>query len=286
MMKFLVAALFMSISAAHALPVGIARPIEKLNFKTNAAAFDFEGIVKLSNCSGALVKFEGQPETNKAIIMTNGHCADLPGGAFIKPGEVISNKKVARTVGIFDAKMGLHRVKTTQFLYATMTETDVTFYELELTYQNIKDQFDIDALTLAPSKPKIGTEMQIISGYWERGWDCSIEAVIPSVKEDAYVWINSLRYNANCDTTHGTSGSPIIERNTRTVIGINNTGNDDGERCTMNNPCEVSTDGTITVKQGTSYGQQTYNVYTCLNSKFAIDLKKPGCTLFKQKKNI
>lgn len=270
---------------AVSIPLGVARPIEKLNLKTNAGKFEFEGIVKLSNCSGALIKFEGQSETNKAIVMTNGHCADLPGGGFIQPGEIIANKKVARTIGIFDAKMALHRVKTTQFLYATMTETDVSFYELELTYKAIRDQFDVEAYTLSPKHPSVGTEMQIISGYWEKGWDCSVEAFIPTLKEDAYTWIDSIRYDEGCDTTHGTSGSPIIERNSRSVIGINNTGNDSGERCTMDNPCEVSTDGTVTVRKGVSYGQQTYRVYSCLTEKFAIDLRKPGCQLFKGSKN-
>lgn len=284
MMKLLAFALAMTMSSAFALPVEKTRAIEKMGFKSLSNAYDFEGIVKLSNCSGALIKFEGAPETNKAVIMTNGHCADLPGGVFIAPGEVLVNKKVSRTIGIFDRKEALHRVKTTQFLFATMTDTDVSIYELELTYKQIKDQFDINPFTLSSKHPKAETEMMIVSGYWEKGWDCKVEAFIPTLKEDAYTWVDSIRYDDKCDTTHGTSGSPIIERNTRTVIGINNTGNDSGERCTMDNPCEVSTDGTVTVRQGISYGQQTYTIYSCLNDKFAFDLKKAGCKLPKPTK--
>lgn len=284
MMKFLAFALAMTMSSAFALPVEKTRALVKMNnFKSLSNNYDFEGIVKLSNCSGALIKFEGAPETNKAVIMTNGHCADLPGGVFIAPGEVLVNKKVRRTVAIFDKNDKLHRVTTTQFLFATMTDTDVSIYELELTYKQIKDQFDIEPFALSSKHPKTNTEMMIISGYWDRGWDCKIEEFIPTLKEDAYTWVDSLRYDDKCDTTHGTSGSPIIERNTRTVIGINNTGNDSGERCTMDNPCEVSTDGTVTVRQGISYGQQTYTIYSCLNDKFAFDFKKAGCKLPKPK---
>jgi hypothetical protein len=47
----------------------------------------------------------------------------------------------------------------------------------------------------------------------------------------------------------------------------------------MDNPCEVSTDGTVTVRKGISYGQQTYTIYSCLNEQFAFDLKKAGCVL-------
>jgi V8-like Glu-specific endopeptidase len=280
MIKLLIAILVLGSAQAFALPVEVSRPIQVMGTKSlQNNDFEFEGIVKLSNCSGALIRFEGAPETNKGLIMTNGHCADLPGGRFLAPGEVLVNKAVKRTVGIFDAKKVLHKVATTQFLYATMTDTDVSIYELALTYKNIKDQFDIDAYTLASTRPYENVEMNIISGYWEKGWECSVEAFIPTLKEDAYTWVDSLRYNEACDTTHGTSGAPIIERNTRNVIGINNTGNDSGESCTMDNPCEVSTDGTITVRKGISYGQQTYTIYSCLNANFAFDLKKAGCRL-------
>lgn len=280
MFKVLVAALTLTASTAFALPVEVARPIVRMNFdKSMLSTFDFEGIVKLSNCSAALITFEGMPDTKKAVVMTNGHCADLPGGGFLKPGEVLWNKAVSRTVGIFDSKMKLNRVKATKFIFATMTDTDVSLYELELTYKEIKDKFDVDPLLLSPVRPSENTEMQVISGYWERGWDCRIDGFVPTLREDAYTWIDSIRYNPECDTTHGTSGSPIIERNTRTVIGINNTGNDSGEQCTMDNPCEVDAQGRITVSQGTSYGQETYQIYSCLTKDFTLDLKKAGCKL-------
>lgn len=280
MFKLLVAAMALTASTAFALPVEQARPLVRMNFdKSMQSTYDFEGIVKLSNCSAALITFEGMPETKKAVVMTNGHCADLPGGRFLAPGEVLVNKPVSRTVGIFDSKMKINRVKATKFIFATMTDTDVSLYELELSYKEIKDKFDIDPLLLAPSHPKANTETVIISGYWDRGWDCSIDGFVPKLKEDAYTWIDSIRYNPECDTTHGTSGSPIIERNTRTVIGINNTGNDSGERCTMDNPCEVDAEGRITVTKGLSYGQQTYQIYSCLTKDFTLDLTKSGCTL-------
>ncbi len=284
MFKLLFVALAFTTTTAFALPLGISRPIEKLNLKSmDNASYDFEGIVKLSNCSAALITFEGMPDTKKAVVMTNGHCADLPGGGFLKAGEVLVNKPVKRTVGIFDAKKGLHRVNATKFIFATMTDTDISLYELELSYREIKDKFGVNPFLLSPKHPAINTEMMIVSGYWEKGWDCSIEDFIPTLKEDVYVWVDSLRYDPKCNTTHGTSGSPIIERNTREVIGINNTGNDSGEKCTLDNPCEISRDGTITVRQGISYGQETYQIYSCLNANFELDLKKSGCILPKPK---
>lgn len=263
---------------AFALPVEVSLPVQKQNFKSFNYTYDFESIVKLSNCSGSLIKFEGMPEDKKAVVLTNGHCIALPGG-FLKPGQVLENYSIKRPIGIFDRQMKLHNVDTTKIIFATMTDTDVALYEVGLSYKQIKDQFDVEPLTLSSEHPRANTEMNIISGYWEKGWECSVDTFIPMLKEDLWTWTDSIRYNNLCDTTHGSSGSPIIERNTRTVIGINNTGNDRGERCTMNNPCEVSADGTITVLKGISYGQQTYQIYSCLNKDFKLNLKKRGCML-------
>jgi V8-like Glu-specific endopeptidase len=283
MFKFVAAILVLTSVQAFALPVAPKSPLKSRSFKTD---HDFEGIVKLSNCSGALIKFEGMPETSKAVIMTNGHCAELPNDEMIKPTEVIVDAKIKRTVGIYDHKKTLHKVNTTRYIYATMTDTDVTLYELENSYKEIKDKFDIEPYNLTSTHPVANVEVEIISGYWDKGYDCTIEAFVFNLKEGGYVFTDSLRYKRGCNTIHGTSGSPIIERNTRNVIAINNTGNDSGERCTMNNPCEVTKTGAITARKGISYGQQTYTIYSCLNSKFAIDLRKSGCLLPKPAKII
>lgn len=76
MLKFLVlATTLVSFSAFAVKPAPAVNPLTARSsfFKSNAA-IDFEGIVKLSNCSGSLVAFKGAPKTNKAIVMTNGHC--------------------------------------------------------------------------------------------------------------------------------------------------------------------------------------------------------------------
>ncbi|MBC7464820.1 MAG: serine protease, partial [Bdellovibrio sp.] len=81
------------------------------------------------------------------------------------------------------------------------------------------------------------------------------------------------------ETIGGTSGSPITKAGTKIVIGINNTGNEDGQKCTMNNPCEIDLQGNITFTKGVSYGQQTYQIYSCLNTARELDLTVQGCLL-------
>ena len=58
-----------------------------------------------------------------------------------------------------------------------------------------------------------------------------------------------------------------------------NTGSDDGQQCTMNNPCEQSTDGSIFAQKGLSYGQQTYRFYGCMNAAGKLDMNTRGCEL-------
>ena len=86
--------------------------------------------------------------------------------------------------------------------------------------------------------------------FFARVFNCDIERFVPTLREDRWTWHDSIRYAKGCDTIHGTSGSPIVSVATGEVVGINNTGNDDGQVCTLNNPCEVNPDGTTTTVVG------------------------------------
>ena len=274
-----------SISTASALPVHSKITLEDIQAMSSFAgeSYNFEGIVKLDNCSGALVKFENSKDSDKAMVMSNGHCVSMgPFGGFIKPGEFISGKPAKRIFTFLnkDGSMSKNSLQSTKILYATMTGTDVSLYEVDMTFAQIKSKYKIDALTLDSKHPVDGETIDILSGYWQKGYSCQIDGFVFKIKEDAYEWTDSIRYQkGGCKTIHGTSGSPILSRNTGKVIGINNTGNDDGEECTMNNPCEVSTDGSVYAEQGRSYGEQTYRFYTCMNEDGKIDLKTKGCEL-------
>ena len=48
----------------------------ELPFYLDSYDYDFEGIVKLSNCSGAVIKFIGQDLNDRALVLTNGHCLE------------------------------------------------------------------------------------------------------------------------------------------------------------------------------------------------------------------
>jgi hypothetical protein len=260
-----------SASAAEAAPVPPEAP------RNHGADVDFTGIVALSNCSGSLVRGPRSRDTDAALVMTNGHCLE---SGMPKAGEVVVDRSSSRTFTLLDpaGEKNLGSLRATRVEYATMTDTDVTVYRLNTTYAAIQRRYGIPALRLSTARPADGTPIRVVSGYWRTIYGCGIDATVHRLREADWTWKDSIRYTPECQTIHGTSGSPIIDVRTRHVVGINNTGNDDGERCTLNNPCEVDRAGTITVRHGTHYGQQTYLLARCLGAGNDVVLGA-GCAL-------
>ncbi|MDL4812993.1 S1 family peptidase [Actinomadura opuntiae] len=227
------------------------------------AEVDFTGIVALSNCSGSLVRGPRSRDSDKALVLTNGHCLE---GGMPKPGQVIVDRPSARTFTLLDrtGRATLGRLKATRVEYSTMTDTDVTVYRLDESYAAVRKRYGVPALRLSAARPREGAEIRVVSGYWKAVYGCKIDATVYRLREAGWTWKDSIRYAPQCQTIHGTSGSPVIDARTHHVVAVNNTGNDDGERCTLNNPCEVDRRGNVTVHHGTHYAQQTYLLARCL----------------------
>lgn len=243
-----------------------------------ANSYSFDGIVALNNCSGSVVRLEKSQDTDPALVFTNGHCYEK---GFIATGKHVYRQPSSRKMTFLKpGSENAGAVNAVEVVYATMTNTDVAIYKLPVSYADLKAQYNVNPLTLSSARPSATTPIEIVSGYWRRGYKCSVDTFITQLKEDQWLWKDSIRYSRpGCETIGGTSGSPIINAGTRTMVGINNTGNESGEQCTFNNPCEIDDQGKVTYEQGRSYGQQTYIVYTCLNEKNEIDVSVPGCLL-------
>lgn len=258
----------------HAFPIN---ELSSDNVTTLRANYNFEGIVKLSNCSGSLIRYKQSRGNDRAIVLSNGHCI----GKFPEPGKVIVDKADNRTFDVLSPNGSvLGRLRSTKIVYGTLTKTDIVLFELENTYDEIFRKYNVRAFELSSWKPAVNDEIEIISGYWRLGYSCFIEKIVDKLKEDRWTMEDSIRYSRpGCNIIGGTSGSPIILAGSRTVIGVNNTTNKNGGRCTLNNPCELSTNGKVKSYAGYSYGQQTYWVYSCLNDRSQIDLSKKECEL-------
>jgi V8-like Glu-specific endopeptidase len=244
----------------------------------SAATVDFTGIVALSNCSGSVVRPVNAGPNDPAYVLTNGHCVK-----FFAPGEVIVDQKTNRSFSLLDSTgtRSIGTLRANRLAYATMTDTDIALYRLSLSYAQIQQRYGTPALALSASHPATGTAIKVVSGYWKTIYDCQIEAFVYRLREYQWTWSDSVRYAsaASCQTIGGTSGSPVIDAASGAVVGVNNTANENGETCTLDNPCEVDEFGNITVRFGARYGQQTYQINTCIGAGNTINLSLPGCAL-------
>jgi len=241
--------------------------------------YDFSGIIKLSNCSASLVKLADTNYT-KALMLTNGHCMRR----FQKPGEVIVNKSANMRATLLNEKGSTAgRLVAQKIVYATMSRTDMAILELNKTYEEIKNEYGIEPLIISNEAPEVGMDIEIISGYWKRGFSCAVENIVHNLKEADWDFYDSIGYTKPCKVYGGTSGSPVLSVETGEVIGVNNTGSERGRKCTMNNPCEVDENGNIKVIKDKGYAQNTFWLYKCLDEsspdKIALDFERSECKL-------
>ncbi|MFE2391464.1 trypsin-like peptidase domain-containing protein [Streptomyces althioticus] len=242
-----------------------------------SAAVNFAGTVSLSNCSGSVVRMPDSAASDPALVLTNGHCLE---SGFPSPGQVLTDRASSRTFGLLNASGAkVATLRADRLVYATMTDTDAAIYRLNTTYAQIKSSYGIDPLTLSSSRPAAGTAISVVSGYWKRIYSCSVDGFVHRLKEGDWTWKDSVRYTSACDTIGGTSGSPVVDDATGKVVAVNNTGNEDGARCTVNNPCEVDENGGVTVRRGINYAQQTYPFTACFTTGNRLDLSASGCTV-------
>jgi hypothetical protein len=238
--------------------------------------------IALSNCSASLVRYPSSLDTDRAMMLTNGHCYE---GGFLNAGQVLVNRTSSRTGKLLNASgTAVATVKADLVLYATMTGTDVTLYRLTRTFAQIRSTTNLNPLTISSTHPVDGHAVSIPSGYWKTTYSCTINGFVSTLREDQWTWHDSLRYrypDSGCQTIGGTSGSPIVDNTSLQIVGANNTLNEQGAACTLDNPCEVNSDGSLTYTQGQNYGQETYWFTTCLTTTNAIDLNKTGCLLTK-----
>jgi len=284
MSKPLVAALFALVISGAGVAPAVAAPApapETAATKTSAApaiqAVDFAGTVALSNCSGSVIRMPHSEDDDPALVLSNGHCLET---GFPEPGEVIVDQASTRSFSLLNsAGRKVATLRASKVAYSTMTDTDVTIYQLTRTYAQIKSSYGISALTLSDTHPVAGTAIKVVSGYWKRIYSCSVDGFVYRLKEGDWTWKDSVRYTSACNTIGGTSGSPVIDNATGKVVAVNNTGNEDGERCTVNNPCEVDASGNVTVRQGINYAEETYQIVPCFGLDNKLDLSGSGCTL-------
>ncbi|MFB7182275.1 serine protease [Streptomyces sp. NPDC056257] len=277
MKKPLAGALLSLFLMGAAVAPAVAAPNTQAAPPATAVAVNYAGTVALSNCSGSVVRAPASQPNDPALVLSNGHCLET---GFPAAGEVVKDRPSSRSFSLLNASGSkVATLRASKIAYGTMTDTDVSIYQLTKTYAQIQSQYGITALTLNDTRPAQGSAIKVVSGYWKRIYSCNVDGFAYRLKEGDWTWKDSVRYTSSCNTIGGTSGSPVIDTTTGKVVAVNNTGNEDGGRCTVNNPCEVDQNGTVTVRQGINYAQETYIIVPCIAPGNKIDLSRPGCLL-------
>ena len=265
------------LSAASALLLAGAAALTSTAPAHADASVTFAGTVALDDCSGSLISFANSSPSDPALILTNGHCLE---SGMPNPGQVIVNQPSSRTFTLLDASgNSLGTLQASQVDYSTMTNTDVTIYQLTNSYADIQNTYGISPLVMSSTHPTAGEPIEVVSGYWQTTYSCNIDGFVNKLEEANWTWLDSVRYTSSCNTIAGTSGSPVIDTTTGQVVAVNNTGNENGESCTLDNPCEVDANGNVTVHQGTNYAEETYYIPACFGPGNALDLTRAGCGL-------
>lgn len=237
------------------------------------ADFDFSGQASPQGCSGSVVSF-GQSDTSKAVMLTNAHCVGM---LSVSQDTIFRNKPYATNVRLYQDRTRSFNVRSTQILYGVIRGNDLALVELNTTYRELAAK-GVRSRKIAEQPVAVGSVVIMPSGYFRNVTQCPILGIIPSIREDVYQNNNSYKYR-DCNSIHGTSGSPLIDAITGEVVGLNYTGNDDGEVCTYNNPCEVDQNGVVTAEKGSSYGDPVHAIMGCVNANKEFDLSQPLCSL-------
>ncbi|MER6168032.1 S1 family peptidase [Streptomyces violaceorubidus] len=236
---------------------------------------DFTGTAEVNGCSGAVVRTPASQADDPALVMTNGHCYE---GARPVPGEVLVDRPSHRLFNVLgrsgDTAVQVHASKA---LYVTLTGTDLALYQVGTTYRELERDHGVTALTVAERRPVRGADIRVVSASWKKEFSCKIDQNVYRVLEVGNATEDVLRYTPECDTGSGTSGSPVLSGGR--IVAINNTSNHDGGQCTLDNPCEMARNGTITTHQGIGYATQTYWLTTCVVPGNRLELDRPGCLL-------
>ncbi|WP_210443342.1 serine protease [Nocardioides sp. SYSU D00065] len=267
------------VGLAGGLPPASATPA-----KSSAAADPqrFAGTARLPGCSGAVVRWPAALDTDRAVVLTNGHCVRVP---FLGARETLVDRRTGTKVELLDGRGDVAvTARAVRLAYATMYRTDLAVLELRETYADLVAG-GVTPFGLAVEGPSRGDRIRIPSGYWTEQRACATAGTAHRVHERSWDWWDSIRLpaRAGCGIRGGYSGSPIVDRETGEVVGLANTAYVGGRRC-VDSACEEDRRGRVRMVRDMNYGQQTWWLHTCLDSGRVLDLGTPGCRLAKPRR--
>lgn len=236
-------------------------------------------------CESSIVRTAASQDDDPALLLTNGHCIPNLDTSMKMPeqGAVIVDKKVDAPLAFADASgYAFSTARIDRLLFATMTGTDVALYRLDTSFADLERK-GVRVLRVADAPPKVGDTVTLMAADPFMGGPrgCTIEAVVPTLREAGYEQHDSLRMAEaeRCVSQGGYSGAALLAPDGKTIVGVNNTSNHDGEKCKLDNPCEVSADGEKKIFRERPYGQQIVELNDCVAAGSVLDLDAAACDL-------
>jgi uncharacterized protein (TIGR03437 family) len=240
-------------------------------------------------CTGSLIDPSSSGASDaKAWLLTAGHCISL------EPHGVIRNQPLTArvTFNYFIDTPPDRRVtvRTRIAGWATMKSADLALVELDATLGDLAAQ-GIRPLLLAKSALEPGRAVfwTGISGspippelQFVRLGRCSLGHNV-HLLEGSWIWTDDLSNNCP-DLYAGASGSPLLDAESRAVIGVIGTSTllnfEQGPDfdCQVNRPCVIRSGGPV-MERDTSYAANTQGIFRCFDQTNALDLQRPGCPL-------
>lgn len=211
-----------------------------------------EGVAKFSNCSGALVIFDGMPTTARALIVTNAKCLT---GRLPRPNAVLTNRLTLRAVNLLDATGKAHAFTARRLLYATLTKTDLALYELAESYNDVQFKTSVRPLFVSSAPPIVGQDLEFISAFGPKRWSCQVQGFVRELRDERWRFSDVIRLTDDCAVEDSTRGIPAVDLPTRTLFALQ------GPR---------------------GFAQQVAALGSCFNEKFEMDLDLSACELPKK----
>lgn len=247
----------------------------------------WNGIGKLTNDSGAsctasLIDTRGplRKATGPAYLLTSGHCVFFGNGI----SHTNESFKATITFNYFNDTPNRHKsYKVHKAHWSSMVGSDLAIVELESSL-DVLIQDGIQPLVLEDHPPTDSGDILIVghpSKFPEPGLRISActQELAQTIIEQPWVHRNALK-NRCKDIRPGSSGSPILDRNTNKILSVvsNSTYNSNAENmCFRNTPCEVR-NGQPYWAAASNYSFSTNHLPACfVNGIF--DISAMSCTL-------
>lgn len=245
-------------------------------------------VLSRATCSGVFLATgddDQRGDDASAWVATNGHCVDFPG-----TNQVLRDLPGRGGSVIFDffadTQAWQLRAPIRRIAYATMKGQDVGLVELSLRVG------DLRAAGFEPWRPALrlptADEPVVVVGAplqrdarlaFLRIAACRLDGRAPMLLEHIWHWYNYDRTNC-ADILPGSSGSPVISRQTGRVLGLMATTNDGAPwftACLIDSPCEPA-GAESTPRDSASYVTPLLGIDHCFVGG-DLDIEAPGCPL-------